>query len=86
MVKAYLLFVSCSYQKFLTFLYFWLHWVFTAAHGPSLAAQAQTTLHCGAQVSCCSGFLFQRMGSRAFGLLELQHRGSAVVAHGLSCS
>ena len=56
MVKAYLLFVSCSYQKFLTFLYFWLHWVFTAAHGPSLAAQAQTTLHCGAQASRCSGF------------------------------
>ena len=56
--------------------YFWLCWVFVAAHGLSLVAASGATLHCGAPASHCGGF--SCCGARALGM-----RASVVVAHGL---
>ena len=61
---------------FILFIYFWLCWVFVAAHGLSLVARAGATLHCGARASHCSDFSCCR--AQALGA-----RASAVVAHGL---
>ena len=71
LVMAYL-FTSCSFWAlrifillnnmcilttfFLNFFYFWLHWVFIAAHGLSLVAASRATLCGGARASHCSGF------------------------------
>ena len=50
------------------FIYFWLRWVFAAAHWPSLVARAGATFHCGARASHCCGFsLLQSTGSRRAG-------------------
>ena len=65
--------------KLILFIYFWLRWVFIAAHGLSLVAVSR-----GYSSLRCTGFslrwllLLQSTGSR--------HAGSVVVAHGLSCS
>ena len=40
----------------LLFFFFWLSWVFVAAHGLSLAVVSGTTIHCSARASHCSGF------------------------------
>ena len=50
---------------FILFIYFWLRSVFVAAHGLSVVAASGATLHCGVQVSHCSGF---SCGARALGL------------------
>ena len=62
---------------FIIFIYFWLHWVFVAAHGLSLVAASG-----GHSSLRCAGFslrwlqLLWSTGSRCV--------GSVVVAHGLS--
>ena len=58
------------------FIYFWLHWVFTAARRLSLVAARGATLRWGAQASHCRGF--SCCGTRALGV-----RASVVVAHRL---
>ena len=40
----------------LPWFFFWLRWVFVAAHGLSLVAARGATLSCGAQASHCGGF------------------------------
>ena len=60
--------------KFICLFYFWLCWVFVAAHGLSLVA---ASLRCGARASNCGGF--SCCGARALGA-----QASVVVAHGLS--
>ena len=57
-------------------IYFWLRWVFVAAHGLSLVAVSGATLHCGARASHCGGF--SCCGAGALGV-----RASVVVARGL---
>ena len=61
------------------FIYFWLHWVFVAAHGLSLVAASggYSLLQC-AGFSLCGFCLLRSTGSR--------HAVSVVVARGLSCS
>ena len=58
--------------KFIYFVYFWLRWVFVAAHGLSLVAASG-----GYSLLQCAGFSLQW-------LLLLRSTGSVVVAHGLS--
>ena len=58
------------------FFFFWLCWVFVAAHGLSLVAVRGATLHCGARASHCSGFSCCR--ARALGAWA-----SVVAARGL---
>ena len=64
------------FYKFIYF-YFWLHWVFVAAHGLSLVAMRGATLCCGAGASHCYGFSCCR--ARALGAWA-----STDVARGLS--
>ena len=65
------------FKKFIyLFIYFWLHWVFVAAHGLSLVATNGATLHCSVRASHCGGFSY--CGARALGA-----QASVVVAHGL---
>ena len=59
------------------FIYFWLCWVFVAAHGLSLMRRAGFTLQCSVRASHCSGF-------SCCGVWALRARASVVVAHGLS--
>ena len=65
--------ISFLFLKYL-FIYFWLHWVFVAAHGLSLVAGA--TLRCGVQASHCSGFSCCR--AWALGLLGFSSCGAQV--------
>ena len=62
---------------FKNFIYFWLRWVFVAAHGLSLVVVSGATLYCGARASHCSGFSCCRAWA-------LGAWASAVVARGLS--
>ena len=68
-----------SFFKINLFIYFWLRWVFVAAHGLSLVAASG-----GYSSLWYAGFslrwllLLRSTGSR--------HVGSVVVVHGLSCS
>ena len=59
------------------FIYFWLHWVFVAAHSFLQLRRAESTLRCGARASHCGGFSCCR--PRALGTWA-----SVVVSHGLS--
>ena len=44
------------FNKFIYLIYFfWLHWVFVAAHGLSLVAASGPTLRCSARASHCGG-------------------------------
>ena len=66
------------------FIYFWLRWVFVAAHRLSLVAVSRTTLLCGAWASHCGGF--SCCGARALGAwasVVVAWQASVVVAHGL---
>ena len=67
-------------------IYFWLCWVFVAAHRLSLveASGGYSSLRC-AGFSLRWLLLLWSTGSRHAGS-ELWHVGSVVVAHGLSCS
>ena len=56
--------------------YFWLHWVFTALCGLSLAAANGSTLCCTAQAAHCGGF--SCCGAQAPGTWA-----SVIAAHGL---
>ena len=47
--------IQCLFKKLL-FIYFWLHWVFTALGRLSLVWQVGAILCCGTQVSHCGGF------------------------------
>ena len=58
------------------FIYFWLSWVFVAAHRLSLVVASGATLRCGARASHCGGF--SCCGARALGAWA-----SVVVARGL---
>ena len=50
------------------FYYFWLHWVFVAAHGLSLVAVIGGLLSSGIRASHCGGVSLQSTGSWAHGL------------------
>ena len=73
------------------YFYFWLRWVFVAAHGPSLVVASG-----GHSLLQCAGFplrwllLLQSTGSRRGASVvvarRLQSAGSAAAVHGLSCS
>ena len=65
------------FKKINLFIYFWLRWVFVAAHGLSLVAASRATLRCGVHASHCVGFSCCR--AQALGVWA-----SAVVARGLS--
>ena len=53
-------------------IYFWLRWVFIAAHGLSLVAASGATLRCGARASH-GGFLLRSTGSRKQQVLEIYY-------------
>ena len=57
------------------FFFFWLRWVFVAAHGLSLVAASGGYSSCSARASHCSGFSCCR--AQAVGV-----RASVVAAHG----
>ena len=59
------------------FIYLWLHWVFVAACGLSLAAANGSTLCCSARASHCGGFSCCRAWA-------LDAWASVAVTHGLS--
>ena len=59
------------------FIYFWLSWVFVAAHRLSLVVVRRATIRCGAWASHCGGFSCCR--ARALGM-----RTSVVAARRLS--
>ena len=86
--------VVCSefFIYFILFIYFWLHWVFVAAHGLSLvvASGGYSSLRC-AGFSLRWLLLLRGTGSRRVGFSScstqaLGVRASVVVVHGLSCS
>ena len=60
------------------YLFFWLHWVFIAAHRHSLVTGSGATLGYGARASCCCGFSW-------WGAQALDSWASVVVAHGSGC-
>ena len=64
------------FKKIIYFIYFWLCWVFVAAHRLSLFVASRATLRCGVRAYCGS---FSCCGARALGV-----RASVVVARGLS--
>ena len=66
----------CTYVCMYLFIYFWLCWVFVAAHRLSLVVGVGATLRCSAWASHCGGF---SCGARAPGA-----RPSVVVVRGLS--
>ena len=70
-----LLFIYFNYLL----IYFWLHWVFVAAWGPSLVAASR-----GPSLAMCSGFSLWRL--LFWGAQVLGDWASGVVAHGLSGS
>ena len=76
-----------SFFKKIYFIYFWLHWVFVAACGLSLvaASRGHSSLWC-AGLSLRWPLSLQSTGSRRAGPSSCGTRGSAVVAHRLSCS
>ena len=76
LIQCYIWSISFSHFYFLkcVFIYFWLHWVFVALCGLSLAAVSR-----GYSSFRCTGFSAQW-------LHLLQSTGSRGVAHGLSCS
>ena len=78
------LFFGDSLKFFFKLIYFWLHWVFIAAHELSLvvASGSYCSLH-RAGFSLQWLLLLQSMGSRVSRLQQLQDTGSAVAAHGL---
>ena len=53
------------FNTFIYFIYFWLHWVFVAAHGFLYLRGAGAALSCGARASHCGGF--SCCGARALG-------------------
>ena len=57
-------------KKIILFIYFWLIWVFFAAHGLSLAVDA---LHCGVWACPCGGSSCRRTQARGTRLQKLQH-------------
>ena len=69
---------------FYLFIYFWLHWVFVAVHGLSLAVASG-----GCSLLRCAGFslwwllLLQNTGSRCTGFSSCGTQASVVVACGL---
>ena len=44
------------FLRFILFMDFWLCWVFTAAHGLSLAVVSEAILHCRMRASHCGSF------------------------------
>ena len=99
-VKVRLLFFVFFFliNLFILFIYPWLRWVLTAAHGPSPIAASR-----GYSLLWCAGFslwwplTLRSTGSRRVGFSScstwalvvaprLQSTGAAVVAHGPSCS
>ena len=70
----------------LLIVYFWLRWVFVAAHPLSLAAARGLLLSCGAQAACCGGFPFCGAWRSVRERRWLSYVGSLVVVHELSCS
>ena len=78
-------FLSCLINLFIyLFIYFWLCWVFAAAHGLSLAAASRVY-----SSLWCTGFslrwllLLRSTGSRRTGFSSCGTRASVVVARGL---
>ena len=75
----------CLFVCFNLFIYFWLRWVFVAAHRLSLVVASG-----GYSSLQCAGFLLwwllllQSMGSRRAGFSSCGVRASVVVTHGLS--
>ena len=87
-----LVFLQCLFtflkNKFIyLFIYFWLSWVFVAAHGLSLVVVSG-----GYSLLRCAGsplrwlLLLRSTGSRPAGFSSCGMRASVVVARGLSCS
>ena len=87
---GFFLFFCFFLNLFYFYFYFWLHWVFALSscreRGPLFIVRAS---HCGG-LSCCRA---RALGARAPGARAsaavargLQSAGSAVVAHGPSCS
>ena len=70
---------SIFFFLFLNFIYLWLCWVFVSVRGPSPAAASggHSSSRC-ADLSLSRPLLLRSTGSR--------HAGSAIVAHGPSCS
>ena len=72
--------------NFLILFYFWLHWVFVAAHGLSLVVASR-----GYSSLWCVGFssqwllLLRSTGSRHAGFSSCGAWASVVVVHGISC-
>ena len=77
MKKCWVIKLDPFFKKII-FIYFWLCWVFVAAHRLSLVAVSGATLHCSACTSRCGGF--SCCGAQA----ALGVRASVVAAHGLS--
>ena len=88
-----------DFSLFLNFIYFWLCWVFIAAHGQSLAGESRgyflaemlgllTAVACSVAEHEVEGV--QTPAAAACGLSiwapALRSAGSGVAAHGLSCS
>ena len=75
----HLLFVDFIYLFIYLFIYFWLCWVFVSVRGLSLvvASRGHSSSRC-AGLSLSRPLLLRSTGSR--------RAGSAIVAHGLSCS
>ena len=81
----HLLFLDFFFKFIYLFIYFWLCWVFIAAHGLSLVAASGAYSSLG-----CAGFslrwilLLGSTGSRRVGFSSCGSRASVVVAHRLS--
>ena len=75
----------CFFFNVFIFKKFWLCWIFVAVCGFSPVVE-RGLLCCGAWASHWVAFLVAEHGLEVHRLQWLQHLGSAVVAHGLSCS
>ena len=65
-----------SYGNFLkTFIYFWLHWVFTAVSRRfSSCGEPGLLSSCGTQTSCCGGFSSCRVWALRWASVAVVHR------------
>ena len=77
--------IQFKFILFIYLFYFWLRWVFLAAHGLSLTAvtEGYSSLRC-ACFSLQWRLLLQSMGSRRTGFSSCGTQASVVVAHRLS--
>ena len=69
---------------FLVFIYFWLCWIYIAAHGLSLDSASEGYSSCGLWAFCCSGFSCRAEALGSMGLIAVPCRLPCPMSCGIS--